>query len=436
MPFFLAQFLLLREAGLHPLSHMAGLFFNMLLVTGIVALPMACLAAVTSNFGKTLLAVLGLILFVGGVMYLGSFLPTSIGSDLSDGEVSFVMAVIVFVAVLLIQYSRRSTTLAWMLLASLAVTFCAIGVAGPQEWAVKMAYPESGAKIGPRLAFTQVAASASPRSSDRADPREVMIVFPVTMAGVAPDAAVRMDDAQVRFTSAVGVRWVSYWQNANAIWLPGESNGDVKLRISRSFYDRMKDTPVTVELSAALTLLKAAHVTRLTLRESRFELPGGSLCRVSGVWGNDLSCLSPMRQPPLMLIATRFTTENCSATPPANDGDAGLAWVGNLGTQPADFGLDVGVGNLRLVWTILLAALSGSTASLPWLATFHCAVQGGVAKSATHCEPATDFEEPCVSRNLKCVPRRRVRGMRVRGMSHPACPFNGPFRLTTRRLLV
>src|SRR5580704_9181528 len=101
----------------------------------------------------------------------------------------------------------------------------------------------------------------------------------------------------------------------------------------------MKDTPVTVELSAALTLLKAAHVTRLTLSESRFELPGGSLCRVSGVWGNDLSCLSPMRQPPLMLIETRFTTEDCSAAPPSNDGDAGLAWVGNLGTQPADLGL-------------------------------------------------------------------------------------------------
>jgi hypothetical protein len=339
MPFFLAQFLLLREAGLHPVSHMAGLFFNMLLVTGIVALPMACLAAVTSNFGKTLLAVLGLILFVGGVMYLGSFMPTSIGSDLSDGEVSFVVAVSVFVAVLLIQYSRRSTTLAWMLLASLAVTFCVIGVAGPQELAVKMAYPENRSATGPRLAFTQVAASAPTRPSDRADPREVMIVFPVTMAGVAPDAAVRMDNARVRFTSARGVRWVSYWQNANAIWLPGESSGGVKLRISRSFYDRMKDTPVTVELSAALTLLKAAHVTRLTLPESRFELPGGSLCRVSGVWGNILSCLSPMRQPPLMLIGTRFTTEDCSAAPPSNDGDAGVAWVGNSDTRPADFGL-------------------------------------------------------------------------------------------------
>ena len=38
-------------------------------------------------------------------------------------------------------------------------------------------------------------------------------------------------------------------------------------------------------------------------------------------------------------IETRFTTEDCSAAPPSNDGDAGLAWVGNLDMQPADFGL-------------------------------------------------------------------------------------------------
>jgi hypothetical protein len=96
---------------------------------------------------------------------------------------------------------------------------------------------------------------------------------------------------------------------------------------------------VTVEMSVALTMLKAGKVTRLMLPGGKFELPGGSVCRNTGVWGNDLSCLSPMRQPPLMLIATRFTTEDCSAAPPSNDGDAGIGWIGTLDTQPADFGL-------------------------------------------------------------------------------------------------
>jgi hypothetical protein len=114
-------------------------------------------------------------------------------------------------------------------------------------------------------------------------------------------------------------------------WLPGQTNGTLALKISRAFYERMKDKPVTVEMSIALTMLKSGNVKQLMLSENRFELPGGSVCRNSGVWGNDISCLSPMRQPPLMLVATHFTTEDCSAAPPSNDGDRGRGWIGTLG---------------------------------------------------------------------------------------------------------
>jgi hypothetical protein len=342
VPFFLAQCLLLREAGFHPLSHMAGLVFNLLLTTGIAVLPMACLAAVTSSFGKAVLAVLGLILFAGGVAYLSSILPTSSSTDVFSDEVSFVVAISVFIAVLFIQYSRRQTALAWMLLTALAVTFSIIGLAGPEEWAMKIAYPVSTVAAGPRLAFRQVSVAASTTTLRPADPREVAIVIPVAMSGIAPDAAVKMDDARVRFTSANGIRWVSYWQNASATWVTGQPNVGVNLKISRSFYDRMKETPMTVELSVALTLMKAGNVTHLSLPANSFELPGGSKCRISGMFGTNLSylsCLSPMRQPQLMLIGTRFTTEDCSAAPPSNNGDPGITWVGTLDTQPAEFGL-------------------------------------------------------------------------------------------------
>jgi len=338
VPFALAQCLLLREAGLHPLSHIAGVFYNTLMAIGIAVLPMAYLAAVTSNFGKTLLAVLGLILFVGGVAYLSSIVPTSGSIDFLT-ELSFVAAVSVFVAVLLIQYSRRSTSVSWALLGALSVTFGAMALAAPAEWEVKAVYPEHVAATGPRLSLRPIGGTTFTTTSDTVDPREVTVGFPIEVTGIAPDSAVRVDDARVRFTSANGVRWVSYWQGATGTWTAGDPNGVVSLKVSRSFYERMKDTPVTVEMSAALTYLKAGTVTRLTLPADRFELPGGSMCRISGSWGNDLSCLSPMRQPPLMLIGTRFTSEKCSAAPPSNDGDPGLAWVGTTDTDPAEFGL-------------------------------------------------------------------------------------------------
>lgn len=179
VPFFLALCLLLRQAGMHPLSHMAGLFFDLLLTIGIAMLPMACLAAVTSNFAKTLLALLGVILFTGGVAYLSTLVPSSSTTDPLSDELSFVIAVSVFVGVLLIQYARRATMLAWSLLAGLAITFSAYGLAGQEGFSVTSLYPVNTATSGPRLAFRQAstAASAAPYGADSS--REITIVFPL-----------------------------------------------------------------------------------------------------------------------------------------------------------------------------------------------------------------------------------------------------------------
>jgi len=358
VPFFFAQCLLLREAGMHPLSHLGGLFFLLLLVTGIAVLPMACLAAVTSNFAKTLLALLCLILFVGGVAYLSSILPTSSTTDSFSDVLSFVVAVAVFVAVLVIQYARRRTMLAWAFLIALAVTFSALGLFGPEEFSMSVTYPVSSKATGPHLTFRQAPADGSATMPDSDDSREIMVFFPVAISGIAPGTAVKVDNVRAGFTAADGVRWVSHWQGVGHTWLPGETNGRVGLKISRAFYDRMKDKPMTVEMSVAMTLLKRGNVTHLMLPAKKFELPGGSICRNTGVLGGDLSCLSPMRQPPLMLIGTRFTTEDCSVVPPLNDGDPGMGWIGALDTQPADFGL-------TSVWesTVWLEQLSSGQSS-------------------------------------------------------------------------
>jgi hypothetical protein len=345
-PFFLAQCVLLREAGMHPLAHLGGLFFNLLLATGIAVLPMACLAAVTRNFGRTLLALLGLILFVGGVGYLSSILPTSSTSDSFSDVLSFVLAVTVFIAVLIIQYARRRTMLAWSFLVALAITFSVTGLFGPEDLTMGATYPETSGGAGPHLSFRQTDAVASSEFSDAVDEREVTILFPVAVSGIAPGTSVQIDNARVGFTAADGGRWVSHWQSVPIKWLPGATEGTVGLKVNRGYYDRMKDKPVTVEMSVALTVLKAGAVTHLTLPGQKFELPGGSICRNKVSWGNDLSCLSPMRQPPLMLIATRFGLVLGAEVLVVPVGDHDLA----VGVEGGDEEEDVVVEDLLDLW--------------------------------------------------------------------------------------
>jgi 1,4-dihydroxy-2-naphthoate octaprenyltransferase len=100
VPFSSGQWMLLRDAGMHPLAYLTGLL-NLRLVTGIAVLPMACLAAVTSNFAKMLLGLLCLILFVAGVAYLSSLLPTSSTTNSFGDVLSFLGPVSVFVSVLI-----------------------------------------------------------------------------------------------------------------------------------------------------------------------------------------------------------------------------------------------------------------------------------------------------------------------------------------------
>jgi hypothetical protein len=253
VPFFLAQCMLLREAGMHPLAHLSGLFFNMLLATGIAVLPMACLAAVTGNFAKMLLGLLCLILFVAGVAYLSSLLPSSSTTNSFRDVLGFIGPVSLFVAVLIIQYSRRWTMLARALLIALAVTISVIGLFGPDDFAMGITYPVRTDATELRLAFRQIPASGSVTTSDSVDPREFTVVFPVAISGIAPDTAVKVDNARVLLTAAGGVRWTSHWQGLYLTWLPGQTNGTLALKISRAFYERMKDKPVTVEMSVALT---------------------------------------------------------------------------------------------------------------------------------------------------------------------------------------
>jgi len=254
-------------------------------------------------------------------------------------ELSFIWPVSIFVAVLVIQYARRWTGLAWTLIAVVAMTISIAELFGPENFAMSINYPVRTDATQPHIEFRQVPAVASATTFNSVDEREFTMAFPVAVSGIAHNMAVKVENARVALTTANGVRWSSHWQNVNLTWLPGETDGIVSLKINRAFYDRVKDKPLTVELSVALAMLKSGNVTHLMLPEKTLEIPGGSICRNSGVGVNDLSCLSPMRQPRLMLVTTRFSAEGCSNAPPSNDGDLGLGWMGTLDTQPADFGI-------------------------------------------------------------------------------------------------
>jgi hypothetical protein len=75
VPYLLAESLLLVEAGFHPLAYMPGLLFNLLMVSTSFLPPVYALAAVTSNFARLTMTVLGVLIVITGYTYLVNGIP-------------------------------------------------------------------------------------------------------------------------------------------------------------------------------------------------------------------------------------------------------------------------------------------------------------------------------------------------------------------------
>jgi hypothetical protein len=331
------------------------MFFNLAMATGILVLPLLALAAVTSNFAKMSLAILIVGIYVALMAYLNSLLPTANLSIGYSDQFSFAVLVCLMGAIVVVQYATRKTLLARLLLCALAVTITLLALFGLDEAGVRFTYPALAATQPSALHLgfeTPFAHSGDVQFEGSSNPREVDLAFPLSVSGIQPGTVITVDGARVKIRAAGGETWQSHWQATyNVRWLPGQTSGSITLKVNRAFAEHYKAQPVAVELSLAMSELRSGKPTRMTLPEGEFTIPGGGICGVSGD-SNPVSCRLPLRQPPMMMVTSRYTKEDCQVRQ-MPDGDGGLAWIGTLDTDPADFGL-------TSVWTtsIYFQALS------------------------------------------------------------------------------
>jgi hypothetical protein len=342
VPYFLALCLVLWEGGFHPGAHIGGLLYEVLLAICIVVMPLLVLSTVTSNFGKVTLAVLIVLAFMGAVGWLSTRLPTSGTSGDYGLVLGTTLIEIAFAGVIVLQYARRRTALARLLVAAIAVTIAAFGLFGPENLPMRRVYPtQANSRALPiQLAFDSDAPDSTKGLGTDDGSLETDVSFPLTVAGIGRTYAVRTDSAKVTITAQDGEHWTSHWQGAYATWLPGEGHAAVTVKVNRAFVEHIKSNPVRVDLTLAITELQSGEWKRIWLPEGQFTIPGGSICNRSGMWLSELSCRSALREPPLMLVATRFATQPCSSDRLlVSDGDTGTDWVGTTDTDAAEFGL-------------------------------------------------------------------------------------------------
>jgi hypothetical protein len=351
LPFFIAQCLLLMQAGFPPLLHIPGILFNMLLLTGTIVLPLAAIATVTSSFARTTLTLLGIFLgFIILVTVAGIGFATDVPGVTSDIglHICLVLAILAFSIAILLQYSlRRVWTARLVLLALPILLFAAVFFASRYDQAnMFRLYPSSQGNATIQLTYSPDTKSWGTESIPMSSRALIPIDFRIAELGVIEGYAAIPDAVRGEITAPDGSHWSSEWQgSAGYKFLPGESFFSSGFSMPLAIYRKYAGVPLQVHLSFAITQARADKTATIPLSMQPFAVPDFGVCSPQTGWSpipgqvSGIDCVAALREPQLTYIVTRWSDTRCSASRevPAS-GAPGTAWVGSLDREPAQIG--------------------------------------------------------------------------------------------------
>ena len=348
VPLFMAQCVILAQAGFSPFHFLPGLLYDSLLFIVVTVLPLVVLATVTRNFARMTLAMLGVAGSLIAVAWLASNAPPGRVALPYGTEIGFVLALCLCVAVIVVQYARHGIKIAWTLLALVLVVFgvCAMGGA-PSDAAMNQTY----APGQPAVAAAQFSYRDQPESTPSAyvtrNNNWVGISIPVSVSGVADGTITIPDDLRVTLEAPGGAHWTSVWQAVSMEkFFPGENSATAEFTMPRAVYDDLKGKPLNVQVVFALTQARAGNVRQFALGRDEFAVLGVGICtpitqyaeRPDEIRG--VACRAPLRQPELTFVRSAWSTAPCRTTPPdADDRVESAAWMGSLERATVEFGI-------------------------------------------------------------------------------------------------
>jgi hypothetical protein len=292
----IAQCLILALAGFPPQLYLAGLLYNLLLLSCSVILPLAAVATVTSNFARMTLTLLGI---------------------------------------------SRSILIALPVLLLAALSFAS------RYDQARIDHIYSITQSAPiQLTFSPEARSFETASFQASAHAKIPIKIRLAESGVAEGFAVLSNALRVQIQAPDGSHWESEWQGGDDYkFLPGESHFSPSFLMPIEVYNSFQSLPLNVHLAIAITQAQAGKVSTVPMPLERVSVPDFGACWPLS-WEPELAdamgvkCISALREPQLTYISTRWSDGPCAGSATAPDsGILGTGWVGSLNREPAQLSI-------------------------------------------------------------------------------------------------
>lgn len=312
LPLLLAGAFLLIRAGFSPAAHWLGLLWMQLLLTQVPLLPIAALAVVTRNLAQGLLAILGVVLYMAGMIALSELVESGLSStDASDWLQGGVLTIASVMAIWL-QYEQRRTKMARAVLALGAAVILIIFSVTPILVHGDREYQPPAAGSPPSFHASLLAHPSPPKDVDEFDNKQpVRIEIPIQTWGLSQNSFAQVRAVMLVIEAPNGSRWSSGWQGAYQILFPEPSIWRKDFELDRKTFERFKSADVKAHISLAATVFRDWNGRETITGKGEFLVPDVGVCQLDREVSYSIRCVSPLVKPSRLLVRTDFAASTC-----------------------------------------------------------------------------------------------------------------------------
>jgi hypothetical protein len=315
LPFILMQAWLLHHAGLYPTLLIPALLKNQIYIVGIFLLPLFVIAAVTATFVRYISSVLA------GFIYL--FVVAAIAaynwSDKLDAPyISWILPVgvlVLILAALILQYARRKTLIARLLLVAVPLCFLVFALLSPVNLLNNHRYPDTPTGT---VAFDPNQMMQQPEGKLFIFQKKVVVNLPVNVqvTGLSDRSDLNAERYRVTIDDPSGFHYTSDWSSDQASFSSNRKAYILALRLPQKVFDRIHNDTVAVHLQLGTQTFNPGTPYTIKAQETPFPLPGHAACTVTADDGA-LECRFAFANPTFQAVEATVHNGNCLTPGPA-----------------------------------------------------------------------------------------------------------------------
>ncbi len=325
IPFLATQCYLLHHGGFAIAPNLSLMFHNLLNLTTVFILPVACIAVVTTSFAQAIFSFLGIAVAAACLnftfTYLGSVSATfgmARRSPLFLMPLELGIASVLLSLTLLLQYRRRVTFKSIAILGTAAVLLILIPQVVEGTTAAANGYtaaPDAPASVSVDTSTEQTFSMKLPKNR-----RTAVYEIPLMFSNFTPGAVISREAERYTFTGANGYTWTSGWLDEAGYNNSIEPQGTDTFAHSRSFIvipwpvqARLVGAPIAVRIEFLVSQLENERPYTYSLTPDDQVVPDVGVCGLDEA-EERFSCRAAFGQSHFVGIRTFGSLAPCDAS--------------------------------------------------------------------------------------------------------------------------